>query len=272
LEASSVSETNNEEHGRRGPFCQCLLFAAGFSEAQTTPTPVVAAISLEKSLITQHEPALLELRFENLSERGTVVSLGENDEKLELRVVDPEGHAFRKSRPEVRHGFASPDAFSVAGGKMSVGYVPLTDWFDFEKIGTYQIEVSLSPSSLEKERFSYDIRSSPTSLSLTVLPRDERALESICADLLGRTQALHSAGAALSAARALSKVNDPVAVPFLASAMKGNEFKGLMIDALARLKTKEALDALIAASRLDDPETKTLARGALASLGEAGKK
>ena len=252
--------------------CQCLLLAARSVHAQGTPAPVVAAISLEKSLITQHEPAMLELTFENQSEQEIVISLGYEDEKMEIMVTDPEGHIFRKPQPIMRQGFRSLDAFYVGGGKTSVGYVALSEWFNFEKVGTYQIEANLSSRSSPKERFSYNIRSNPSSLSLTVLPRDEKSLEAACADLLVRAQDLHSFTGALTAAKALSKVNDPVAVPFLAKAMGRKGFEGLMIDALARLNTKEAVDALSAASRSNDPETKSLAHAALASLGETGKR
>jgi hypothetical protein len=249
--------------------CLYLLLATQAARGQGASIPVMASVSLEKNPITQREPAILELTFENQSDQEVVISLGYEDEKMEIMVVDPEGRTFRKPRPALREGFRSTDAFYVAGGKTAAGHVALNDWFVFEKIGTYQIEVNLSSRSSPKERFSYEIRGKPSSLALIVLPRDEHSLKSACADLLARAQDLHSSSEALTAAKALSKVDDPIAVPFLVEAMKGDEFKGLMIDALARLKTDQAIQALLSASRSSDPETRNLAHSALVSLGVA---
>jgi HEAT repeat protein len=52
----------------------------------------------------------------------------------------------------------------------------------------------------------------------------------------------------------------------MTAAMKRREFVSLMIGALAQLKTNEAVDALIEASKSTDPETSRTAQSALASL------
>jgi hypothetical protein len=249
--------------------CECLLLGTQSSQAQSASVSVATTVSLEKSSVTQHEPVLLELTFENPSEQEVVISLGDDDEKIELKVTDPEGRVFRRPRPVVRQGFGPSDAFYVAAGKSSVGYVALTEWFDFGELGIYQIEANLSSSPSSKEGFSYSIQGNYGTLRLRVLPRDETSLEAACADLLNRTQDLHSSSGALTAAKGLSRVNDPIAVPFLVAAMKATEFKGLMIDALARLKTRGAVDALLVASRSGDAETRDLARSALVRIGVA---
>src|SRR5580704_5804424 len=245
--------------------CQSMVSTSQLSHAGP-PAIVMAAISLETSFVTQHEPVLLELALNNQSEQEIVVSLGDNDEKINIKVIDPDGRIFLKPR-SIRQGFAASDAVYVAAGRTAVRSVALTDWFNFDEIGTYQIEVNLSSSSSAKERFSYTIQGNRTLLSLRILPYDEGSLVAACADLLNRIQDLHSHRGSAAAAKALSKINDAAAVPFLAAAMKENEFKSLMIDALARLKTQDAVEALVAATRSDDPETRNLAHAALAGIG-----
>jgi hypothetical protein len=250
----------------------CLLFVLHIAYAQGAIVLLEGVISLKKKVITQHEPVIINLTLQNHSQHAVVVSLGDEDEKLNIEVVDPDGLVFWKPKP-TRRGFgATTDAFYIAGGATAVGSVPLDEWFKFEKIGMYQIKVTLASPSSPKEAFLYTIDSGLTTLSLTVLAYDEKSLKSECADLLARVQDLHSPGVALTAAKALSKVNDPVAVPFLAEAMKNKAFTGLMIDALAHLRTKNAVDALIVASQSSDPEMKSLAQSALKSLGVTGNR
>jgi hypothetical protein len=245
----------------------CLLLTLSPAQAQDASVPLTATISLEKRVVTQHEPVVIDISFNNPSKQGTVVNLGSEDEKLEVKVSDPQGDVVRRPRAVLKGGWASPDVFDVPSGAASVGSVDLNRWFRFDKTGTYRIDITVSPISSPKEPFSYTILNNSVSLDLTVLPRDEQSLELACSDLLARTEDLRTPSGAATAARALSNVNDPVAVPFLVSAMKGNEFKGLMIDALARLKTDQAIQALLSASRSNDPETRSLAHSALISLG-----
>jgi len=244
-----------------------LLLILSPAQAKDASVPLTAIISLEKRVVTQHEPVVIDISFNNPSKQGTVVSLGPEDEKLDVKVLYPEGNVVEKPRAALKDGWASPDVFDVPPGAESVGSVSLNSWFRFDKTGTYRIDITVSPTSSPREPFSYIILNNSVSLDLTVLPRDEQSLKSACSDLLTRMEDLRSASRAVTAARALSKVNDPVAVPFLVSAMKGNEFKGLMIDALARLKTDQAIQALVSASRSSDPETRSLAHSALISVG-----
>jgi hypothetical protein len=244
----------------------CLLLILAAAGAQVGPVHLTTTISLAKKVITQHEPVILEMAFENTSQQGVAVNLGYQDEKLGIVVSDPEGKVVQKPQP-VKSGWAVPDVFDVPHGGSSVGLVALNTWFSFDKIGVYRIEVTLSPDSSPREPFSYSILNSSSTLELTILPRDEQSLESACADLVRMIGGRSPSSSA--AASALSSVEDPAVVPFLAQAMKRREFAGTMIWALARLKTDEAVRALILASKSSDHETSVLARSALVGLGKA---
>lgn len=108
---------------------------------------VTAKFSMEKTPVTQGEPAVLQIAFDNRSGHGVVINLGYQDEKLDITVVDPDGLVSHKPRPTVREGWGPVDAFIAAAGETSPGSVSLSDWFVFKKVGTYRIDVSLSPIS-----------------------------------------------------------------------------------------------------------------------------
>lgn len=143
-----------------------------------------------------------------------------------------------------------------AGARETISLVA-SDWFNFEEDGIYQLEVALRGSLAAGVT---------ANLALQVEPRNEEALKATCSSLLSRVNDSQSLSASLVAVKALSGINDPLAVAYLAEAMKRREFVALVIGALARLNTQEAVNALIAASRSPDPETSSQARSALASL------
>lgn len=89
-------------------------------------------------------------------------------------------------------------------------------------------------------------------LRLRVKQRDEGALKTTCSDLVFRINSSNSFRPSLVAAKALSGISDPVAVPYIVAAMKKHEFVSLMTGALARLNT-------------GDPETSNRGRRALSS-------
>jgi|SRR5882724_4024608 len=244
----------------------CLLVSLCLAQVQIALVPVTATISLEKSAITQHEPLILDVAFNSTSQQSVGINLGYDNERVDVKVIDPEGQVFHKPQPHRREGMIFSEAVYVSAGSVSVSSVVLSDWFDFEKIGDYQIEVTLPSLS---DSSSYSVASTQLRLDLSVHPRDDVSLESSCAGLLVRTQDMHSSAAASTAAKALASVKDSAAVPYLAAATKSKVFASMMIDALARLKTEEAIEALISVSRSKDPEARTLARSALVSLGKA---
>jgi hypothetical protein len=247
----------------------CLLPPLSAAQAQDQPVRLTAAISLEKKVVTQHEPVIIDIAFDNPSLRGTVVNLGRGDGKLDVKVVGPGEEVARKPRPTLNEGWGSADIFYIAAASSSTGAVALNLWFDFDKTGAYRIDVTVSPNSSPKEPFSYTILNNSASLELTVLPEDRPSLESACTDLIKRVEGSNSASTAIVAAEALSRIDDPAVVPYLAEAMKRREFTSLMIAALARLNTDDAVNALVLASRSSDPETRTLAHSALVGLGKA---
>jgi hypothetical protein len=244
---------------------QCFFSGLRCTQAQEALAPAMVKISLQKSIVTQHEPTIVDITIDNSSSAGVDFDLGYNKEKIGVRVIDPDGRTREKGRSLPQEGMRFSSAVHVEPGTASVVPVLLNEWFSIEKIGDYQIDMTLQ---LPDPRSPNEPSGVSAALTLSVLPRDETKLKLACADLLKRAEDPSSASASIVAAEALSKVDDAAAVPFLVEAMKRRAFTALMVGALARLKTDEALTALTSASRSSDAETSNLARAALAGLGK----
>ena len=245
--------------------------------AQDTPAPSVT-VTLEKNTITQHEPVIMRFTFLNPSSQDIAVDLGYDFEEVDVKVTDTDGRVWRRphlTAREVRERISQglfvppgsiltfPAVIYAAPGATGVTSIVLNDWVDFDKVGIYRITVAASRLSTSPPG-SIEIKE--TSLMLTVIPRNEVSLATACAGLITRLMDWKSAEDSETAAKALSKVNDPVAVPFLAQALKQKSFATMMVAALARLNTPDAVIALESASRSSDKETRDAARNALTVL------
>lgn len=248
------------------PILAALLLVCGSRLLLAQSATVVVAA--EKSVITQHEPTIIDITISNNSPGPIHLDPGHDQEAIGVVVIGPEGKPLEGIPLVRRDGMRFSEAFDVDPASSVVDFVLLNDRFTIENPGNYEIDVTV-PSfggALSTEA-SGSVRSR---LALTVLPRNQAELESACADLASRVKDPLSGSAAITAAKALAAVDDPAVVPFLVVAMQRREFAGLMIRALQRLDTDEAVRALISASRSEDPETRALAHSALLSLGIGG--
>lgn len=242
-----------------------VVLNSGGAKAQGPPAPSVT-VSLEKEVITQHEPVIVDFTINNSSPEEVDLELGYDYDKVHLRVTDPDGRVWPKPPPAIpQEGLKFREVVQTAPGAAGASSILLNDWFNFDKVGTYQISVSV-PSLSNSPAGETQVPETP--LTLNILPRDQASLASACADLLIRLRDSKSFDVRRTAAKALAKVDDPSAVPFLAEALKQRDFKPLIIEALAHLNTPDAVKALFSASRSSDAETSRLARAALTALGK----
>jgi hypothetical protein len=243
----------------------CLLLSTTASRAGRAEGPAVAA-ALKKQIITQHEPVILVVKLANPSTGEADLDLGLDFKNVQVKVTDPHGRTWPKPPafpPKDNETLVFKEGIRAGPGTTRNAYLLLNDWFNFEEVGTYRIEVALSPLSASA---SAVLRMPDTVLSLSVLPRHEAALRAACAALAVSVKASKSHQCAEIAARALGKVDDPAAVPYVAEVLSVRRFATIMISALARLNTPDAIDALVAASKSSDPEIGSLARATLSAL------
>ena len=235
------------------------LLVGGGVLAQTVLTPAEVRIALEKDTITQHEPVIVDIEIQNPQSTSLDFDPGYNWENVQINVIDPNGRSWSRPDTALQQGMKFSKAVHVDAGMKSTISIVANDWFNFDARGSYQLEVVLRGVHIPPSGIS-------AKLLLQVEPRDGAALKAACSALLVRANNPQSFSASLVAAKALSEVNDSAAVPYMAAAMNRPEFVSLMIGGLARLNTKDAINALVEASKSRDPETSSLARSALAVL------
>jgi hypothetical protein len=243
----------------------CVALSAAAARADRAQGPVVVA-ALEKQVVTQHEPVILVFELTNPSAGEADLDLGFGFKNVEVKLTDPAGRTWPKPPlfpPKENEALVFMEGIRAAPRTTGDAYLLLDEWFNFEKVGRYRIEVAVSPSSASASR---GLRLPDTVLNLSVLPRQEAALRAACGTLAVRVRESKSYERAEIAAKALAKVEDPAAVPYLAEALSVKPFASIMISALARLNTPDAINALVAASQSSDPETSSLARATLAAL------
>lgn len=226
---------------------------------QSAPAPAGVGIALEKATISEHEPVILDIKIQSPPSTEVNFDPGYDWENVQIKVVDPNGRSQERSREPLREGMRFGNSVHIPAGTTETVSLLVNDWFSFKEQGFYQIDLVLR--GIPSEPFAPSAR-----LRLHVEQRDEGMLKTTCSDLLVRINSSNSFRSSLVAAKALSAIDDPLAVPYIVAAMKRREFVSLMTGALARLNTRASVDALVDASKSQDPETSNLARSALASL------
>src|SRR5438128_1722415 len=164
--------------------------------AQDTPAPSVT-VALEKNTITQHEPVIMRFTFLNPSSQDIAFDLGDDFEKVDVKVTDTDGRVWqrprftaREMRERMRQGLFVPpsivtfrEVVYAAPGRTGVSSIVLNDWVNFDKVGIYRITVAASRLSTSPPG---TIQIKETSLMLTVIPRNEVSLATACAGLITR--------------------------------------------------------------------------------------
>ncbi|HEY6770653.1 MAG TPA: HEAT repeat domain-containing protein [Candidatus Sulfotelmatobacter sp.] len=219
--------------------------------------------SLENSVITQHEPVIVDLVVINTSSVVITFDPGYDFRRIQIRVVDPGGRYSARLEPHDGEGMHFSNAFMIDPGSSYTLPILLNNWFDFDLRGNYRVQMTVP---VPRERAN-EFAMKNVSLSLTVLPRNEEQLGLTCADLVHRIRVSASGKSRIVAASALSRIIDPAAVLFIAEVLRDHQFTPMMISALTRIKTKEAIEALVDASKSNDKETRAIANSALISLG-----
>jgi len=103
--------------------------------------------------------------------------------------------------------------------------------------------------------------------TLEIGPRDQEALARGCEALASGVEASGSYERSAENALALSYVNDPVAVPYLARSLMANKLvEPIAIEALERIGTPEAVRALGPALNMSTNHSSILAKSALARI------
>ncbi|MGQ0835703.1 MAG: HEAT repeat domain-containing protein [Gammaproteobacteria bacterium] len=229
-----------------------LILAAACSGivAAKSGEGVIVAYYLESPTLTLHEPVRLTFDLQNRSDKPVKLDLGyDRKGSFQLTVTRPGGNKqeVRQLGPRGAGGTSRIGTIRVASGERYTESLLLNEWTEFEQAGVYQLALRLS-KPIESEQGSALVAVRPFKVKLTILPRDERELAQRAAALASTIEIAQSTEEYRQAALALSYINDSIAVPFLARALRSGKFvEAEAAEGLERIGNTDAAQVLISA-------------------------
>lgn len=242
-----------------------MLSRAGWIGVNTTEPSISYRAASDYS---EHEPIVLQVVIDNPSESGLDVQLGRNRVgSFHFRLRRPDGSAIAADpgTPTGAGGLSSRGQLIVAPGGSQTERLLLNGWLEFLDIGEYSLDIRFDGAVRQANN---DIRVQRTAiLAFRILPRDATRLQSRCDLLFNQVRSGRAFADRRTAAEELSYVVDPIAVPYLAQAIKADQMiDDVAILGLERIGNAEARSILEQALVNRHPETAQAARDALNRL------
>jgi hypothetical protein len=222
-----------------------------------------------KPSLTQHEPVILRLTFDNTSPDRIQIDLGRNAVgSLRFSLTPPNRATVTAdpSRVTGPGGLFVMATKTVEPGERYFQEVLLNQWFGFEDVGAHRFEVEFRGAV---KAGGAEVVAAPRTASwvIEILPRDEQRLREVCEEWLGRVRQRSDWDDAAHAARAISSINDPVVVEYLPAVIATEMMvANYAIDALRQIATPEAVKVLEDATKDRRQTVVELAEAALAEI------
>jgi hypothetical protein len=212
--------------------------------------PLVVSYEPE-SPVSLHEPIFVKLTIGNRLNEVIKFDLGKNDKSnFSVTVTRPNGSLVRVPRIN-ESGFGTIGKHSINPSGSYNGKLLMNEWFDFNEVGTYKVEISLdSPiQTVSSKRVDAQVNNIFT---IQIEPRNPTKLQEKCEGLFKIIETSNNYSEVLEAATALSFINDEVAVPYLKKALNSRKPVGITaLTGLGRIANKEATG--IVKETLHDP-------------------
>lgn len=223
------------------------------------------------------EPVLLVFSVKNNLDRPVTLDLGQDrKENFLFTVTRPDGSVVELPRMS-RMGLARVGKVRLEPGQTHRQELLLNEWYEFAEPGRYEIGVWLAATAMTADGTEAAFVDQHH-VTIGIGARDGERLKQVCRELLRRASGTRSFDDASAAARKLSRINDPVAVPYLGRLLASNPMMdNVAVNGLERIGSAEAVDVLIDA--LDSAPAQTaeelirpaLKRAAWKSLDEKVK-
>ena len=212
---------------------------------------IVIAFKLLLATVPLNAPVYFDLEIANKSNQAINMDLGHNYKSaLSFTIKTPGGDVVEVPALS-SSGLGLIGGIQVqAGGNYKRRYV-FNEWYRFRAPGKYSIQAHLNPDILTASGATVQ----PSTMELTVTPRDAQALEKICEELLKQLSNTTNAEAIINASLALSYVTDPVAVSYIREALKRHTYSWQqLIPGLGEIRSQEAVDLLKQIEKQGDNE------------------
>jgi hypothetical protein len=197
---------------------------------------------------------------QNLLSERIVLEAAMNDHgygSFWARVTRPDGRIEKgpKVRPDE---LVSIKRASILPSRSHSVLLLANKWFDFDLPGEYTLEVGLQTPLRNEAGVELPL---PPSGRLVFVDKLQRICEDLENDVM--TDSLSS----FESTEILSRVRDPVAVPFLANLLRAKaKMAAVLTDALERIADSTAVDVLISYINDDSEDRRESSRAALAAV------
>ena len=264
MEATQSSHNNRVFTRRLGTITIgiLLLVVLGYEaslEAQQLRSLRVE-LAAEESTYTLHAPVYAVVSVQNGLSEAIQFSFGRHGKSaFEFLLTPPGGLVALDVRyPTDRDGgLAMVPVETLAPGETYKQRLLLNEWYDFSTPGAYTVQMVNSSSPFETT--TADLTALPLHIEKIVVrigPRDHGQLGRVCRDLLAVVLADRPLQERVDAADALSRVQDPVAIPYLKEIIE-KSFSSIQpygFHGLGRIGNAEATEILIASMSIGDRE------------------
>lgn len=254
-----------------GLFFIPLLFSSNAKTEQDTSAKekdegVVVSLLAKRTEVTLHEPIVATFEAKIDTTQDVHLDLGrDRKETFKFVIIPPDGN--RTELPQLRKsGFTRNGLMVIKPGQSYSQDLLLNEWFDFNTVGTYQVQVQLTKPVYSEQR-ELTVRNQGLVIRFTIMPRDEAALSRTCDALAAQIEGSNSYENSAYAAMQLSFVSDPITVPYLRRALvSGKLVEPIAIRGLERIGNVDAVRALSDGLKIEYNQTSRLSRAALTRL------
>jgi hypothetical protein len=250
--------------------CSSLLVmatVAATSHAPKAPNQIDVHFNFQERVVTLHEPIVLLFEVHNGLKQPITVTVGSLTRQFyDLTLTTPGGQALHKDPFN-----GQVDIVTVGDGKITVAPgadykepLVMNQWFPLESQGTYSLTSKLTS---DIETADGHVQAESQTAQLQIKPRDPARLNKICANLEQQAEIATTVDAAQFPALALSYVNDPIAVSYLARLLSAHTLAyAKAVLGLERIGNDDAAEVLLSALNENWGDTAELATRSLARM------
>jgi len=218
----------------------------------------LVSFRFEKGSLGKGEPVMADVTLRDTLSKPIDIDLGgDGYGNIAISIVNPEGQRIDRGPIDGRNRLVFSGRVHLEPGETYRETLVLNEWFEFGEIGHYTVTFGLNSESAP-----------PVALPLEVKPRDEAELKELCSELVSRVMDTRLALDSLAASKALSFVQDPIAIPSWVQLLKRPGYVDSAIAGLARIGSADAARALISNLGLPDEHTRSSIRSTLEAMAD----